>query len=112
MSDFRPKQWVQRQFRDGIKRAIKDNGLIDTGAMYDSIDVDVSIDEFGVMTVEIYSVEYLKYHWERFNLDRFVDYGNFVWAAYAQWTAYKVEQNPMLTWNVTDPKIIFELNDF
>lgn len=111
MSDFKPKQWTQRQFTEALKKQIKEQGLIDTGAMYASIDCSVSIDEFGVMTVDIYSVEYLKYLFYEYSLDKFLDRGNFVWASYAQWTAYKVEQNPMLEWKVTNPKIIIELND-
>jgi hypothetical protein len=111
MGDFRPKQWKQRQFREALKKEIKQQGLIDTGALYESIDVNVTIDEFGVMTVDVYSVEYLKYLFYEYSLDNFLERGNFVSSSYKEWTEYKIAQNPTLDWKVTNPKIIIELND-
>lgn len=108
---FKPKGFVQRQFTEALKKRIKDQGLIDTGTLYASIDCTVSIDEFGVMTVDVYSVDYLKYIWFEYSLDKFVNKGSFVWSAYAQWTAYKVQQNPLLTWKVDNPKIVFNIDN-
>lgn len=106
---FKPKQWVQRLFTEGLKREIKERGLIDTGTLYASIDINIDIDDYGVMTIDVYAVDYLKYLWFAYNLEQFVYKGSYVWSAYAQWTAWKVTQNPLLTWKVDDPKIIFNL---
>lgn len=108
---FKPKQWTQREFTEGLKKEVKEKGLIQTGALYESIDCSVEIDEYGVMTVTIYAMPYLKYLWFEYSLDKFVRRGTFVWAAYAQWTAYKVKRQPLLDWKVTDPKIEFEIID-
>lgn len=111
---FRLPQWLQRQFTEGLKKEIKQQGLIETGALYESIDCRVEIDEFGVMTITVFSVDYLKYLWFAYNLEKFVYKGSFLWAAYAQWTAYKVRQNPTLNWRVNERNmsIVFELEDF
>ena len=108
---FRPKQFIQRQFREGLKKEILSEGLYETGTLYESIDVNVTIDEVGLMTIEVFSVDYLKYLWDRFNLADFAYRGGYVEQAYRQWMGYKIEQNPMLNWNLTAPKIIFRLND-
>tara|TARA_R110000772_G_scaffold186495_1_gene297687 strand:+ start:1938 stop:2273 length:336 start_codon:yes stop_codon:yes gene_type:complete len=109
---FRPKQFVQRLFRDQLKKEILDNDLYDTGAMYESIDVNVTVDELGVMYINIYSVDYLKYHWDRFNLEDFVYRGSGVELAYRQWAAWMLEKFPNLQWNLPAPKVIVNLNEF
>ena len=111
MSDFSPKRWTQRQFTEALKKQIKKQGLIDTGALYESIDCTVSIDEFGVMTVDVYAMDYIKYLWFPYSLDKFVYTGNFIWTSYAQWTDYKTKQQPIINWKVDNPRIVFNLPD-
>lgn len=54
---------IARKMEDLIKKSIKDYGLIDTGAMYDSIEVTVNASGY-----EISAVEYFKYHNSDYNI--------------------------------------------
>lgn len=106
---FKPLAYINQAATDALKRQIKQKQLIDTGLMYDSTYCMVEIDEFGVMTVEIYSTEYLKFLFDEWTLYQFTtDRNGWVNAAYKQWTAWKVKQNPMLNWKVPNPKVTFD----
>lgn len=108
---FKPKQWNQRQFTEGLRKEIKNAGLIETGTLYGSIDISVTIDDNGVMTLDIYAVEYLKYLWFGYNLENFVYKGAYLWTAYAQWLDYMTKKYPSLNWKQPTPKVKFNLID-
>lgn len=65
---FRAKRSQERRLIKVFKQVIKDQDLIDTGALYKAVDVQVSITKTGLMLVDISSMDYLKYLYERFYL--------------------------------------------
>lgn len=65
---FRAKRQQERQLIKVFQKVIKDEELIDTGALYKAVDVQVQITNAGLMLIDISSMDYLKYLYERFFL--------------------------------------------
>lgn len=65
---FRAKRAQERRLIKVFKQVIKDQDLIDTGALYKAVDVQVQITKSGLMLIDISSMDYLKYLYERFYL--------------------------------------------
>lgn len=65
---FRATRNHERQLIRIFQKVIKENELIDTGALYKAVDVNVQITNAGLMLIDVSSMDYLKYLYERFFL--------------------------------------------
>lgn len=65
---FRAKRNQERQLIRVFQKVIKEEQLIDTGALYKAVDVKVQITNSGLMLIDVSSMDYLKYLYERFFL--------------------------------------------
>lgn len=65
---YRAKRSQERRLANVFKKVIKYNELIDTGALYKAVDVNVNITSTGLMLIDISSMDYLKFLYERFFL--------------------------------------------
>lgn len=65
---FRANRNKEARLVKVFQQVIDDNGLIDTGALRASVDVEVRITNAGLMLVDVSSQDYLKYLYERFFL--------------------------------------------
>ena len=65
---FRAKRQQEKRLIKVFQSVIKDEELIDTGALFKAVDVQVQITKNGLMLIDISSMDYLKYLYERFFL--------------------------------------------
>lgn len=101
---------IERDWRNALRRLIRQRGLVDTGALVESVEVSAEIDDFGVCEITIDAVDYIKYLYEPFKLYEFVNYSNIASRAYFQWLNEKAKQFPFVDWKGKwQPKIIVNL---
>lgn len=65
---YRANRNLERKLIRIFQEVIDDHELIDTGALRAAVDVNVSVTKNGLMLVDVSSMDYLKYLYERFFL--------------------------------------------
>ena len=65
---FRATRQQERRLIKVFQQVIKQEQLIDTGALYKAVDVQVQVTNAGLMLIDVSSMDYLKYLYERFFL--------------------------------------------
>lgn len=97
---FNASSNINQKLTDRFKRLIRKYSLIDTGELYRSIEIVASVDNLGNVYVQIYSVDYLKYLWDRFPLASDFQYArgfdNLIGEIMQEWTLYMSRMNPDL----------------
>lgn len=107
---MRVSKSIEREWRNALRRLIRKRGLIDTGLLVESVEIRANIDDFGVLEIDIESVDYIKYLYEPYKLDEFIYTSNLVSRAYAGWVAEKAKQFPLIDWSMKlKPKIVVNL---
>lgn len=118
--NMRVKAVVERKMRAALRAEIKAKGLIDTGLMYESVEVYAEIDDFGVMEITIDGMFYIKYHWDMFRLFDFINRKDIpgwgttkglIIEAYEPWIRRKTKDIPIINWGgiTKNAKVIFNL---
>lgn len=111
MAYWTPPRTVQRDLRNELRRLIRDvRHLVDTGLMWESTEIECSIDASGNMTIEVYSTDYLKYLWEEYKLYTFPKKETLE-RAYMGWVQKKINEQPMGNWKNYKGKVYFVLKD-
>ena len=91
---------IERKMEARFKRLIRKNALIDTGALYKSIQMTAWIDDSGYVTIKLYSEDYLKYLDDRFSLSADFLYGpkfnTILIPMYEGWINYMIKKYPRL----------------
>lgn len=97
---FQSSENINRRLKERLQRIIRKYSLIDTGEMYRSIQVNTTIDSTGNIWIKIYSVDYLKYHWDKFPLASDFEMARgfdvIITDALQEWATYQIRLNPNL----------------
>jgi hypothetical protein len=97
---FQVSEEIENKMKRRFQRLIRKNGLIDTGALWRSIDITATISDAGQLHIKVYSEDYLKYLDERFVLSSdFVNARGFATIAaeaYTEWVQYMTRRFPLL----------------
>jgi len=96
---FRANRNRERKLIRVFQQVIDQHGLIDTGALRASVDVEVTISNNGLMLVDVSSQDYLKYLYERFFLledfSRKADFKSAIQDIWQDWIKDVVKRYPM-----------------
>lgn len=107
---YRVSKQIEREMRAALRKEINRQGLIDTGLLYDSIEVYAEIDDFGVMEVTVDAMDYIKFLWVPYKLDQFIYSGNMVSRAYAGWLYERAKKYPLLDFGSNNFKATIVFN--
>lgn len=102
----------ERDIRNALRREIRRQGLIDTGLLHDSIEIQANINDAGVLFIEVFAVDYINYLWEPYKLYNFIYKGDLISLAYMQWIDYMTKKNPafgFLKKAERNARVVFEL---
>lgn len=91
---------INQRLTDRFKRLIRKYSLIDSGELYRSIQIVASVDNLGNVSIQIYSVDYLKYLWDKYPLSADFQFArgfeDIVSSLMEEWTIYMSRMNPDL----------------
>lgn len=91
---------INQRLTDRLKRIVRKYSLIDTGQLYRSIQVVAEVDNTGNIYIKVYSVDYLKYNWDRFPLAADFQYARgfdrIISDLMSEWAEYTAGMNPDL----------------
>ena len=98
---YQVSEVIEKKMSRRLQRLIRKKNLIDTGALWRSIDITAEVDDAGFIDVKIYSEDYLKYLDERFTVTSdFVNARGFkelVREIYEGWIPYMIKKYPLLS---------------